>query len=60
MHTGSFDTLSDVLTFYRRSADLARAGALRNAAKDLAGVAISTADVAPLAAFLKSLNEDYQ
>jgi len=60
MHNGQFDTLDDVLTFYRDVADLARAGELRNGATQLQGIALNPNDLGPLAAFLQSLNEDYQ
>jgi cytochrome c peroxidase len=60
MHTGQFDTLDDVLTFYRDVADLARAGQLRNGATQLQGIALNPDDLGSLAAFLQSLNEDYQ
>jgi hypothetical protein len=49
-----------VIAFYQRSSQAARAGTLRNAAKDLTGIALVASDVDPLVAFLKSLNEDYQ
>ncbi len=60
MHNGQFDTLDDVLEFYREMSDLAREGKLRNGADQLRQIALRESDVAPLAAFLKSLNEDYQ
>jgi cytochrome c peroxidase len=60
LHDGGSDTLEDVVRFYRRASDLARAGELRNGAAPMAGIALSSEDVAPLAAFLRSLNEDYQ
>jgi cytochrome c peroxidase len=60
MHDGAFDTLEDVVRFYRRVSELARAGQLRNGAAPIAGIALSSEDVAPLAAFLRSLNEDYE
>jgi hypothetical protein len=61
MHNGQFDTLEDVIGFYIGMSDLARAGTLRNGAKALRGIALQPAtDIAPLAAFLRSLNEDYQ
>jgi cytochrome c peroxidase len=60
MHTGQFDTLDDVLEFYREMSDLAREGRLRNRADQLRQIALRERDVPPLAAFLKSLNEDYQ
>ncbi len=60
MHTGQFDTLNEVLEFYREMSDLAREGMLRNGADQLRGIALRENDIAPLAAFLKALNEDYQ
>ena len=59
LHTGGKDTLEDVISFYRSSSDLQRAGHLRNGAPELAGIALQPQDIAPLAAFLKSLTEDY-
>ena len=38
----------------------ARAGTLRNAAHELTGIALVPGDVAPLGAFLRSLDEDYR
>jgi cytochrome c peroxidase len=60
MHNGQFDTLADIIRFYLRSAAQARQGTLRNGARNLRGIALTPDDVAPLVAFLKSLNEDYQ
>lgn len=60
MHNGQFDTLDDVLTFYRDMATLARAGQLRNGATQLQGIALNPNDLEPLVLFLRSLNEDYQ
>lgn len=60
MHNGQFDTLDEVLDFYREMSDLARKGMLRNGAAQLRGIALRQNDIAPLAAFLKALNEDYQ
>jgi hypothetical protein len=59
-HNGAFDTLEDVVEFYRQTSNLARAGELRNGAPQMAGIALRPDDVAPLAAFLRSLNEDYE
>jgi len=59
LHTGQEDTLEAVINFYIRASALARAGALRNAAPELSGVALTGDDVTPLAAFLRALNEDY-
>jgi cytochrome c peroxidase len=60
MHTGQFNTLDNAVGFYLGSSSAKRAGTLRNGANALRGVALIQADIAPLAAFLKSLNEDYQ
>jgi cytochrome c peroxidase len=60
MHNGQFDTLEDIIRFYIGSAAQARQGTLRNGAGTLQGTALLQADIAPLVAFLKSLNEDYQ
>ena len=60
MHNGQFDTLDAVVEFYRGTSDRARAGAIRNAAPQLQGIALTAGDVASLVVFLKSLNEDYQ
>ena len=60
LHTGREDTLEDVIDFYVRESTLARAGAVRNAAPELSGITLTADDVEPLAAFLRSLNEDYE
>jgi cytochrome c peroxidase len=60
MHNGQFGTLDDIITFYRDMSALARAGALRNGAPELKGVALNASDAMALTAFLRSLNEDYQ
>jgi cytochrome c peroxidase len=58
-HSGSAATLEDVVAFYLRASALARTGRLRNAATELRGVNLGDKDLPPLAAFLRSLNEDY-
>ncbi|MBX3305879.1 MAG: hypothetical protein KF751_07480 [Nitrospira sp.] len=60
MHNGQFDTLDEILEFYREMSDLTRKGTLRNGAAQLRGIALREHDIAPPAAFLKALNEDYQ
>lgn len=60
MHNGQFDTLDDIIGFYRGVATQARAGTLRNGTVQLQGIALTARDVSSLVAFLKSLNEDYQ
>ena len=59
MHNGQIDTIEDVLQFYRDSSDEARAGTLRNPDIELRKIFLDTVDIEPLAAFLRSLNEDY-
>jgi cytochrome c peroxidase len=60
LHTGDKKTLEEVIEFYRRMSRLAVAGRLRNPDPALLGMRLSEEDVAPLAAFLRSLNEDYE
>src|SRR5262249_28943519 len=60
MNNGQFDALNDIITFYRGTSNLARAGTLRNGAPELQGIALLASDAPSLVAFLKSLNEDYQ
>lgn len=60
LHTGRFRTLAEVLRFYDRVTDLARAGKLRNAPEEFAGVKLSESDLGALEAFLRALNEDYE
>jgi cytochrome c peroxidase len=60
MHNGQFVTLDNAVGFYRGSSSAIRAGTLRNGAPALQGIALVPADIVPLTAFLKSLNEDYQ
>ena len=60
MHNGQFVALDNAVGFYLGSSSAMRGGTLRNGAKALQGIALLSADIAPLVAFLKSLNEDYQ
>ena len=63
MHNGQFNTLTDIITFYRDTSTLARAAVppmLRNGAPELRGIALQAGDASALVAFLMSLNEDYQ
>ena len=48
-----------MLEHYLLFAGLARAGVVRNADAQLRGIALNGGDLAALAAFLRSLNEDY-
>lgn len=58
-HTGEVDTIEEVLRFYVSTSELARAGDLRNGSPEMKDIRITEKDVEPLAAFLRSLNEDY-
>lgn len=58
-HTGGVDTIEEVLDHYVEASALARAGKVRNASPELAGIQLDASDLEPLAAFLRSLNEDY-
>jgi hypothetical protein len=60
LHTGRKDTLEEVIEFYIRMSAQARAGTLRAASPEMSGIFLKPEDVAPLAAFLRSLNEDYE
>ncbi|MGH8399930.1 MAG: hypothetical protein ACRESU_02410 [Gammaproteobacteria bacterium] len=59
MHDGQFNTLQAVVKFYQQTGTLARQGKLRNADPQMQNIALSNADLADLAAFLSSLDEDY-
>jgi cytochrome c peroxidase len=58
-HNGSAGSLEDVILFYQRISALVPAGQMRNAPPEFSAMRLSREDVAPLAAFLRSLNEDY-
>ncbi len=58
-HSGAASTIEDALHFYVTASGLARAGKLRNGSPELADIHLTRSDVPPLAAFLRSLNEDY-
>jgi cytochrome c peroxidase len=60
MHNGSLNAIPEVLNFYGQVSAMARAGQLRNASPELSNVSLDANDIAPLTAFLNSLNEDYQ
>jgi len=59
MHTGEFSSLEDVVRFYISTSALVRSHQLRNADKQLVDIHLQQDDIAPLVAFLKALNEDY-
>ncbi|MGA2992120.1 MAG: hypothetical protein ABSD88_16710 [Candidatus Korobacteraceae bacterium] len=60
LHSGQAKTIEDVLIFYQRVSALARLGKLRNGDPAIAGISLDDLDVVYLAAFLRSLNEDYE
>lgn len=60
LHTGRKATTTDVIRFYVQMSALARAGQLRNGAPELKNITLDDKDVEALAAFLKTLNEDYE
>jgi hypothetical protein len=59
-HDGSAAALEDAVRHYKLVAGVGRAGGLRNGGAQLAGIALTDADTAPLVAFLRSLDEDYE
>lgn len=59
LHTGCMDSLEAVLRFYQRFSEKARRGEVRNPDPEMRHVALADGAIAPLAAFLRSLNEDY-
>jgi len=60
MHDGSKDKLEDVLVHYLQISKSARDGKLRNSNADIESVSLTKADIKPLAAYLRALNEDYE
>jgi cytochrome c peroxidase len=59
-HDGSIDFLEEVSDHYRTFAADARAGLVRNADPEMLDVALVEVDLSPLAAFMRSLGEDFQ
>jgi cytochrome c peroxidase len=57
-HNGSTQTLEETLGEIIRLSDMARAGRVRESDDELAKIRIGAAEIAPLVAFLNSLNED--
>ncbi|HKQ73174.1 MAG TPA: cytochrome c peroxidase [Blastocatellia bacterium] len=57
-HNGSIITLEETLGEIIRLSEMSRAGRVREGAEEMAKIGISAADIAPLIAFLNSLNED--
>jgi cytochrome c peroxidase len=60
LHTGRKRGIEEVLELYVAASGRQRAGRLRNGAPELSGIFLREADIEPIAAFLRSLNEDYQ
>ncbi|HXK08122.1 MAG TPA: hypothetical protein VMT70_00620 [Vicinamibacteria bacterium] len=59
-HTGRMASVEQAVQFYALFSQKARLGRVFNAAPEIQGIFLSTADVAPLVAFLEALDEDYQ
>lgn len=59
-HNGQAASIEEAVAFYIRNGQMARMGKIRNADPRLARVQITPRDIAPLSAFLRSLNEDYE
>jgi hypothetical protein len=58
LHTGQMNTIEEVLGFYENFSALARSGAVRNADPQLGAIFLDNSATAPLAAFLRSLDEE--
>jgi hypothetical protein len=59
LHTGRMNSIEDVIRFYQNFSNKARRGEVRNADPQLRNISLDNSAIAPLAAFLRSLNEDY-
>ncbi len=59
MHTGRFKSIESTLVFYIQFAAKTNVGWVRNPDPELGKITIRQEDIEPLAAFLRSLNEDY-
>ncbi|MEO8427314.1 MAG: hypothetical protein ABI651_09410 [Verrucomicrobiota bacterium] len=59
LHTGRMDSLEVVVNFYLDFSNRSRNGEVRNGARELNGMHLAPVDIAPLAAFLRALNADY-
>ena len=59
LHTGQMRTIEDVLRFDQDFSRKARRGAVRNGDPQLQYESVNDDAIAPLAAFLRALNEDY-
>jgi hypothetical protein len=59
LHTGRKETLEEVIQFYQEFSARARLDEVRNADPALRQIQLDDTAIKPLAAFLRSLNEDY-
>jgi hypothetical protein len=59
LNSGAMNSIEDVLHFYIKTAELARAKKIRNPSRELSSICIDESATAPLASFLRSMNEDY-
>ncbi|HEU4391476.1 MAG TPA: cytochrome c peroxidase [Blastocatellia bacterium] len=57
LHNGAFNTIEDTLGELMRLSSVAREGSVREADEDLLRIKITREDIAPLAAFLRSLSD---
>jgi cytochrome c peroxidase len=57
-HDGTIQSLEETLETMIRLSEMARAGRVRESDEELAKIRIGAADIAPLVAFMNSLNED--
>jgi len=60
LHTGQSSTLESVIFFYRFTSDLAREGKVRSGDPEMVRISLGLGDAGPVAAFLRSLNEDFE
>jgi len=58
LHTGRMNTIEAVLNFYQNFSGLARSAGVRNADPQLRNISLDGSAVAPLAAFLRALDEE--
>jgi cytochrome c peroxidase len=58
MHNGAFTTLEEALSELIRLSNMAREGRVRQGDEELSGIRITERDIAPLVAFLNTLNQD--
>jgi len=59
LHNGQMNGIENVLIFYQEFSRKTRRGEVRNAAPELRDIFLPDESIAPLAAFLRALNEDY-